>query len=102
MFRIVLGILAVLSVGACASPYVATPYDRASANVESIVVADDSVPEKAIAYFSIDGHLYGLSNQVRTCKTAEEFYEVMRQQFTIFKSTVSVSRKESDKLLQAS
>ena len=59
-------------------------------------------PEKAIAYFSIDGHLYGLSNQVRTCKTAEEFYEVMRQQFTIFKSTVSVSRKESDKLLQAS
>ena len=59
-------------------------------------------PEKAIAYFSLDGHLYGLSNQVRTCKTAEEFYEVMRQQFTIFKSTVSVSRKESDKLLQAS
>ena len=50
MFRKVLGILAVLSVGACASPYVATPYDRASANVESIVVADDSVPEKAIAY----------------------------------------------------
>jgi len=50
MFRKVLGIVAVLSLGACASPYVATPYDRASANVESIVVADDSVPEKAIAY----------------------------------------------------
>ena len=50
MFRKVLGIVAILSLGACASPYVATPYDRTSASVESIVVADDSAPEKAIAY----------------------------------------------------
>lgn len=50
MLQKVLGIVAILSLGACASPYVATPYDRASASVESIVVADDSVPEKAIAY----------------------------------------------------
>jgi hypothetical protein len=59
-------------------------------------------PHKAIAYFNIEGHLYGLSNQVRTCGTAEEFYDIMRQQFAVFKSTVSVNRKESDKLLQAS
>lgn len=50
MFKKMLGIVAILSVGACASPYVATPYDRASANVQSIVMADDAVPPKLSAF----------------------------------------------------
>ena len=37
-------------VAACASPYVATPYDRAAGAVQSIGLVDDSVPEKAMAY----------------------------------------------------
>ncbi|MGQ3040497.1 MAG: hypothetical protein ACT6TH_06870 [Brevundimonas sp.] len=44
------GLVAALALGACASPYVAAPYDRASARVSGIAIVDDSVPEKAIAY----------------------------------------------------
>lgn len=50
MFKKMLGVLAILSLGACATPYVATPYDRASANVRQIVLVDDSAPEAAVAY----------------------------------------------------
>ena len=50
MFRKVLGIAAILSLGACVSPYVATPYDRASANVQGIAMADDAVPPKLTAF----------------------------------------------------
>lgn len=50
MIKKILGIAAILSLGACASPYVATPYDRAGHNVQSITMMDDALPEKAIAY----------------------------------------------------
>lgn len=50
MIKKILGIVAILSLGACASPYVATPYDRAAHNVHSIAMMDDALPEKAIAY----------------------------------------------------
>lgn len=50
MIRKILGIAAILTLGACASPYVATPYDRAAHNVQSITMMDDALPEKAIAY----------------------------------------------------
>lgn len=43
-------VAAAMMVTACASPYVATPYDRASANITSIAVVDDALPEKPIAY----------------------------------------------------
>jgi hypothetical protein len=45
-----LGIVAILSLGACASPYIATPYDRTTANVSSIAVVDDALEPKAMAY----------------------------------------------------
>jgi hypothetical protein len=41
-------------------------------------------PEKAIAYFNVHGHVYGVSNQFRTYGTAEEFYDVMMKQYSIF------------------
>ncbi len=50
MYRKLAGLLAVLSLGACATPYVATPYDRADANVRSIAIMDDSAHDEAIAY----------------------------------------------------
>lgn len=50
MIKKILGIAAILSLGACASPYVATPYDRTTHNVQSITMMDDALPEKAIAY----------------------------------------------------
>ena len=50
MFRKILGAVAVLSVGACASPYVATPYDREAHGIEVIALVDDSVPPEPIAY----------------------------------------------------
>jgi hypothetical protein len=42
-------------------------------------------PKKAIAFFSIDGHLYGVTNRSSKCNTAEAFYEVMRQQYSFFR-----------------
>lgn len=50
MKRYLIGLVAALSLGACASPYVATPYDRASANVRTISVIDDAADDKAIAF----------------------------------------------------
>lgn len=50
MYLRLIGLLAALCLGACASPYVATPYDRASAGIMGIGVVEDSLPEKAIAY----------------------------------------------------
>jgi hypothetical protein len=43
-------IAAAMTVTACASPYIATPYDRTSANVRTIALADDSMEPKAMAY----------------------------------------------------
>lgn len=50
MFRKLLIIAAAMTVTACASPYIATPYDRASANIHTIALADDSMEPKAMAY----------------------------------------------------
>lgn len=48
--KILLAAAAALSLGACASPYVATPYDRSTAAVETIALVDDSAPPEPIAY----------------------------------------------------
>lgn len=50
MFRKFIIVAAAAALGACASPYVATPYDRATANVHTIAMADDALPEKPLAY----------------------------------------------------
>lgn len=50
MYRKLVGLVAALSLGACASPYVATPYDRVSAGVSGIALVEDALPEKAIAF----------------------------------------------------
>jgi hypothetical protein len=42
--------IAALSVTACASPYVATPYDRAAASVQEIALVDDSLAPRVMAY----------------------------------------------------
>ena len=61
MFRKVLVAVAALTVAACASPYIATPYDRTSASVVEIALVDDSLPTKAIAYeFASVGSNFGL------------------------------------------
>jgi hypothetical protein len=41
-------------------------------------------PNKAIAFFNIDGNLYGLANQAAACPTAEDFYDLMRRQYKFF------------------
>ena len=41
-------------------------------------------PQKAIAYFSINGNVYGVTNQAHNFNTAEAFYENMTQQYQIF------------------
>jgi hypothetical protein len=41
-------------------------------------------PNKAIAFFNINGNLYGIANQSKSCCTAEEFYELMREQYSYF------------------
>ncbi|CAN5259829.1 hypothetical protein BH10PSE2_BH10PSE2_02470 [soil metagenome] len=50
MIRKVLVAAMALSVAACATPYVATPYDRAAANVRTISVMDDAAGDDATAY----------------------------------------------------
>lgn len=41
-------------------------------------------PERAIAFFNIEGNLYGIANQSIACCTAEEFYDMMWQQYEFF------------------
>lgn len=50
MFKKIIGLIAVLSLGACASPYIATPYDRTTAGISSIAIVDDALEPKAMAY----------------------------------------------------
>lgn len=55
-------------------------------------------PEKAIAYFNVAGHVYGVSNQFRTFYSAEDFYDVMMKQYSIFDS--SKGEKQGQEELQ--
>lgn len=41
-------------------------------------------PNKAIAFFQVDGLVYGVINNNPDCRTAEEFYEIMREQYAFF------------------
>lgn len=41
-------------------------------------------PNKAIAFFNINGNLYGIANQFDQVSTAEEFYDLMREQYSFF------------------
>lgn len=50
MKKAVLGLSAALLLSACVAPYVATPYDRATAGVQTIAIIDDPAEERAIAY----------------------------------------------------
>jgi len=47
-------------------------------------------PQKAIAFFNIRGHMYGVSNELNTFSTAEDFYEKMKEQFAMIKKKNSV------------
>ncbi len=40
-------------------------------------------PLKAIAYFIVKGSIYGVANKSRNCSTVEDFYEVMKEQYSI-------------------
>lgn len=42
-------------------------------------------PEKAYAFFNIQGHVYGVANEIRTFSTVEDFYENMLQQYNILR-----------------
>ena len=43
-------------------------------------------PSKAIAFFNLSGNLYGVSNDMKTFRTVEEFFDSMREQYSIFKN----------------
>jgi len=45
-----------------------------------------STPSKAIAFFNLSGNLYGVSNDMKTFRTVEDFFDSMREQYSIFKS----------------
>jgi|SRR3954470_12652703 hypothetical protein len=57
-------------------------------------------PEKAIAYFNVKGHMYGLANQFKAYNTAEEFYDVMMAQYSIFDNKTGIFKTGTDELLQ--
>ncbi|MDG5747116.1 hypothetical protein P8Q88_02895 [Qipengyuania sp. XHP0207] len=42
--------LGLLSLGACASPYVGTPYTAPAVPVTSVAIVDDTLPENAVAF----------------------------------------------------
>lgn len=44
-----------------------------------------TTPKKAIAFFNINGNLYGIANKTKSCSTAEEFYDLMQEQYSFFK-----------------
>lgn len=61
MLRKLAIIAAAMSVSACVAPYVATPYDRTSANVQDMALMDDALPERVIAYeVASTGSSFGL------------------------------------------
>ena len=41
-------------------------------------------PSHAIAFFNVNGNLYGIANQTHACCTAEEFYDMMQRQYAYF------------------
>ena len=41
-------------------------------------------PNKALAFFNIHGHLYGISNGSGKYYTAEDFYDIMCKQYAFF------------------
>jgi hypothetical protein len=50
MLKNLIGLVLAAGLGACASAYVGTPYERASTNIHRIAIADDSVPPKLTAW----------------------------------------------------
>ncbi len=44
-------------------------------------------PNKAIAYFYVDGNIYGVSNRKPACYTLEDFFDIMQEQYSIFKKS---------------
>lgn len=51
MLRVFAALCALACLGACASPYVATPYDHAqNSSVHALVLAPGAMPQKAMAY----------------------------------------------------
>lgn len=41
-------------------------------------------PERAVAFFTLDGNFYGMANNLVAHPTAEALYEDLRQQFSHF------------------
>ncbi|RYZ54015.1 MAG: hypothetical protein EOP49_06045 [Sphingobacteriales bacterium] len=56
--------------------------------VDDYVVKDEkhwfTNPNRVIAYFNINGNLYGIANPDSDCCTAEDFYEIMKKQYSYF------------------
>ncbi len=50
MLRNLAAIAALIALSACATPYVATPYERAQHNIQRVSIIDDAMPDDAIAY----------------------------------------------------
>lgn len=50
MLRNLAAIAAMVALSACATPYVATPYERAQHNIQHVSIIDDAAPEDAIAF----------------------------------------------------
>jgi len=41
-------------------------------------------PSSAIAYFYVDGNIYGIRNKTDNCKTVEDLYERIHEQYDLF------------------
>lgn len=55
-----------------------------------------NTPSKAIAFFNLSGNLYGVSNDMRTFQTVEDFFDSMREQYSIFKSKhINISNSQT-------
>ncbi len=53
-------------------------------------------PRKVIGYFNIDGNIYGVSNDLPTYHTAEDFYDSINSQYRIFTNTTKGNRSENE------
>jgi hypothetical protein len=54
-------------------------------------------PVKAVGYFSIDGNIYGISNDPVSYQTAEAFYDSMSSQYMIFIDSEKAGKRGSVK-----
>jgi hypothetical protein len=50
-----------------------------------------SHPQKAVAYFTVEDNLYSISNEHTGCRTAEDLFDTICRQYSVFADRVGAT-----------